>query len=791
MFKKVQSIDNLAVYSNYRWNDSVKDKDGTVVDFKKVNILYGRNYSGKTTLSRIFRSLETGVISEKYVNPQFQMVRQDNSILTQNDISNNQIKIRVFNEDFIRENLKFITNPDEDINSFAILGDNNNRIESEIQALEDTLGSIEEKKGVLWEIEVKNKKHLENTKNHSKSVNDLNDKISDKALNRKSGIKYSEVFGDPTYNSAKLTLDIKTVQSETYKPISENDAHQLKTLLREDVKTKLEEITLPILDFELLNDKTEAILKKEIKVSNPINELLNDALLEKWVNQGREFHKHTRENCAFCGSVLPNDLWVKLEQHFNKESESLRSEIETLIIEVNQAKNEITNGFKIDLTRFYSTYTGEVSVIEGSINKLFKEQYKNLDIIVSDLKKKEESIFTPIVPSIVMDFSLDISSEISKLNEIIKNSNNLTNKLSSEKSKAKITLRLNEVYKFTIDTKYSDEIEKITQLKIIKTESNAPLNESNERKKEINKQINTLKVQLKDETKGADGVNKLLNDFFGHQTLSLKSINDGETYKFEVIRDNKKAHHLSEGECSLIAFCYFMAKLEDIETKGLSPIIYIDDPISSLDSNHIFFIYSIINSKIISEGNFKQIFISTHNLDFLKYLKRIPKKDNLGNKLPQEFFIIERAEEESKIRLMPNYLRNYVTEFNYLFHQVFKCANADLHNIDNSHDCYYNYANNARKFLEAFLYFKYPNALENDNSKLSKFFGGDPLSAALTDRINNEFSHLAGVFERSMTPIDVPEMKNSAQFILKKIREKDPDQYDSFITSIGNPIQTF
>ena len=161
MFKKIQSIDNLAVYSNYRWNDSVKDKDGTVVDFKKVNILYGRNYSGKTTLSRIFRSLETGVISEKYVNPQFQMVRQDNSILTQNDISNNQIKIRVFNEDFIRENLKFITNPDEDINSFAILGDNNNKIESEIQALEDTLGSIEEKKGVLWEIEVKNKNHLE------------------------------------------------------------------------------------------------------------------------------------------------------------------------------------------------------------------------------------------------------------------------------------------------------------------------------------------------------------------------------------------------------------------------------------------------------------------------------------------------------------------------------------------------------------------------------------------------------------------------------------------------------
>ncbi|MEB3733722.1 AAA family ATPase [Halopseudomonas pachastrellae] len=29
-----------------------------IAEFKKINILYGRNYSGKTTLSRIFRALE-------------------------------------------------------------------------------------------------------------------------------------------------------------------------------------------------------------------------------------------------------------------------------------------------------------------------------------------------------------------------------------------------------------------------------------------------------------------------------------------------------------------------------------------------------------------------------------------------------------------------------------------------------------------------------------------------------------------------------------------------------------
>ncbi len=176
---------------------------------------------------------------------------------------------------------------------------------------------------------------------------------------------------------------------------------------------------------------------------------------------------------------------------------------------------------------------------------------------------------------------------------------------------------------------------------------------------------------------------------------------------------------------------------------------------------------------------FKQLFISTHNLDFLKYLKRLP---GALNKNKSQYFIITRADQVSDIRLMPRYLKDYVTEFNFLFHQIYKCAHALEH--DENYDCYYNFGNNARKFLEAFLYYKYPNAVEKDD-KLARFFGDDALVAPLTGRISNEFSHLLGVFERSVLPIDVPEMKTTASFILRKIKEKDPDQYSALLQSIG------
>src|SRR5690606_11101266 len=162
-----------------------------------------------------------------------------------------------------------------------------------------------------------------------------------------------------------------------------------------------------------------------------------------------------------------------------------------------------------------------------------------------------------------------------------------------------------------------------------------------------------------DEEKGALKVNAYLNNFFGHDFLTLQALeapdqSGGKKIRFEIIRNGKKAHHLSEGECSLIAFCYFMAKFEDIETKGCKPIIWIDDPISSLDSNHIFFVYSLINSEIVAKQDFEQVFVSTHNLDFLKYLKRLPN----GGKT--EKFIVLRDGPKSQIRLMPKYLKDYV-----------------------------------------------------------------------------------------------------------------------------------
>ncbi|EML3440114.1 TPA: AAA family ATPase [Proteus mirabilis] len=794
---KINTIKKMAVFQDFQWSSSVRDDGNNIAEFKNINIIYGRNYSGKTTLSRAFRALETGIISDKYDSAEFQFSFDTNNIITQDTLLNHGQIIRVFNEDFIKENLRFIVDDEQTINSFAILGENNAKIEEEIRKNEEELGNEDDKSGLISILLDADNKVKEADKIHSKRSIDLEDKLRNKANQSGTGIKHNKIFGDANYNVSKIKTDILTISKNTYSPISGDKVSKLQDLLREVPKPTIPESPPLDLQYSIIESEAKKLVEKKIQTSETIQELLNNAILASWVRTGRELHKYKQEKCAFCGNILPEDLLQKIDKHFNKESEELHESLNILLSTIEKELLKIPNLLKIKTIDFYSNFANDLNTLNDDLSKLSIDYSKSLSLIKEQIEKRKSDIFTPLE----FHSSVSVEDSINELRysyeKIRSKSNDFTKSLNTEQVKARNELRLHEVYKFITDIKYVDERNTINKLlkekeDLEKTSINIKQNVDEKRKK-----INELKGKLKDESKGADRVNDYLNNFFGHQYLSLKAIEeklDGKIsqYRFEVTRNNKKAFHLSEGECSLIAFCYFMAKLEDVETKGNQPIIWIDDPICSLDANHIFFIYSLINAKIVTDEQyndgeelktrprFKQLFISTHNLDFLKYLKRLP---GALNRNKSQYFIINRTEQKSTITLMPRYLKDYVTEFNFLFHQIYKCANAQVVN-DENHDCYYNFGNNARKFLEAFLYYKYPNAMEKDD-KLSRFFGDDALAASLTDRINNEFSHLAGVFERSISPIDVPEMKITAKFILKKIEEKDPDQYSALLQSIG------
>lgn len=784
--KKFANIKNLAVFQNFDWDTTLRDKGNNVVNFSPVNIIYGRNYSGKTTLSRIVRSLETGTISEKYELPEFTVHMKDSVDITPLNLFACTKKVRVFNEDFVRDNLRFISDADESIVPFAILGGNSS-IELEIDNLNNELGVEHQDTPTGFYLELKNAR--ENYKT-SKSAYELASKqldsqLTQKATSRETGIKYKpEKFGDQNYNKVKLDSDITLTLAKNFKSITDEEQQALLRLLEEKPNANIGTIVRPNFLLSELITETELLVTKSLTASGKIEELVKNSILNKWVNEGKTLHKDKLENCAFCDNKITVERWSALESHFDEESEKLSNGISLLLVKVEEEVSAVSNYLSFDNNSFYSKFHPYLIRLQVVKQHIFEQYIKSLDHLRVQLMSRADDIINVSRFSKPLDFSQRLVKAFDFYEKLQDESNIYTGKLGSDQLNAKTSLRLKEVHDFVMTIQYEKEIKNI---KTLKKEFDEKEEVGKTISKKIKDQISAIESKLRlmnDEEKGALKVNEYLNNYFGHDFLSLKAIEEtdsttnGKKIRFEIVRNGNKAHHLSEGECSLIAFCYFMAKLEDIDTKGQKPIIWIDDPISSLDGNHIFFIYSLINSELVSNKEYEQLFISTHNLDFLKYLKRLPISKNEA-----QYFIIVREGNQSRIKLMPKYLKDYVTEFNYLFHQIYICANANTDD-DDQHLVYYNFANNTRKFLEAFLFYKYPNAVENDD-KLIRFFGNNRQASSMTDRINNEYSHLEGIFERSMIPVDIPEMKKVAAFVLDKIKEKDTDQYDALLKSIG------
>ena len=785
-------IPKFGLYDNYVWNTEV----GNSETFRKLNIIYGRNYSGKTTLSRIIKCLEDSAIHKNYPDSRFTINFSDGSTSSNLQLSSN-FKIRVYNTDFVKTNLSWLYNDDGTINPFTILGAKNVELDKKIKDIEAILGGIEEKVGKLFDYDEK-KKTFDTEKGFHKSIFDaLEDKLRKKANDK---IKVDRNLFLPT--QSKKTYTISDIKSDISKIERDISAHFLTPEIIDEKKRLLKEVSMSNIDviteaqpnFSTYYKQAKDVLLKKIKPNKPISDLLNDSLLQEWVRQGIDKHKGKRTECGFCGNPLSKDLWDKLDAHFSKESEDLRSEIETQIVNLTSAQESLSGFIKLNKDLFYPSLKSKFDDILKEWNSTIKSYSKNLNQITEELRKREKSIFLERQMPVIPDISENVLQCLKAFNSLITEHNNKTETLSSDQQKARLSLREADIAQFMTDIDYNAEIIKIKAAneKYKKTEEELTL--IGQEINTLSEEKRTLEAQTKDESKGAELVNQHLTHFFGHNELKL--IAEGETpnMKFKIQRDGNDASNLSEGESSLISFCYFVAKIEDElkDNDSNKLLIYIDDPISSLDSNHIFFMFSLIESIIAKPKKYGQLFISTHNLDFLKYLKKltIPKykpQANSKDKADIKHFIVDRKSKgNTSLKVAPDYLKNYITEFNYLFKQIYKCSTSDSATI--SHEYQYNFGNNMRKFLEAYLFYKYPSHKLSSDERIRKFLNDDNVSINLINRVINEYSHIGEQFERGMEPVDIDEIKKISDIIISKIKTSDPDQYAALMDSIGEQV---
>lgn len=304
--------------------------------------------------------------------------------------------------------------------------------------------------------------------------------------------------------------------------------------------------------------------------------------------------------------------------------------------------------------------------------------------------------------------------------------------------------------------------------------------------KNIQSKISDYEKKLSDTVKGAEKINEYLFQYFGKKDIKV-IVNDNE--KFQLTRTEEIAKNLSEGEKTAIAFAYFIASLENKDTKLSDTIVFIDDPISSLDSNHLFNTYSFIKNvfhetipkaaRTNRKHTYKaaQLFISTHNFEFFNLLKdwigELPKTD-------KEFYLIEKINttggKESIIKSLPKELMNYKSEYIYLFSVIY-----EFHiNCTTDFRLLYSLPNFIRRFIETFCAFKY--LATKFEEKLGLFIK-DKVKRERVRKFAHYYSHSLGK-DKFMEFSDPTESREIVNIVIEALKESDPDHCATLIAQV-------
>lgn len=750
--KRIKEIKNTDAFDVFNWLGD---------DLKKYNLIYGWNGSGKTTISRVFNFLERKTVHIPDLSLIEFAVQVDGSSIKQSNLTSHVLNVRVFNEDFITEHLLFEQSQAKKI---VIFGKENVAAQKETEELETQL--IEKDKTIVALDEQLNR------------VPDLNQILT------KAGSEVPQQFANTplasggyygrSYNKTKVDKRLENGD------ISESNITSLifdatnfdakKDTIKNEKKT-IEIGVTDIPDLSKVFTGANGLLNTSISITE-IDELKDDKSLRDWVETGYKLHKERElNNCKFCKGNLSDGLLAHLGNFFTDELQKAKTQIESTITSLDtQYAGEVLNleadTFFPDLTKGYEVSKNQlatqVKIIEGTISLLIS-QLKEKSVNLHDHTKKYSPVEYPTEAIAKANTSLE------EIRRIVTEHNRKIRTMADEIEKTAEAIEIHIIAKTLLDREYFKHKKEYER---IKAERSKLMTE----RADIDGQIKTKKASLQNATDAVRKINAILEEFFGSEYIYLEVTETAtKEIKYVLKRRNKFAKHLSEGEASVLALVYFLIKLEEDGCNKKNCLIVIDDPVDSQDSNFLFRTTGLLKRQLKDAG---QLLVLTHNFEFFNlirdwYLSR-QMKDHSAL-----FFISNNkigASQEVKVENLPALLKEYKSEYQYLFARLYRYSN-DLELLDEPL-----VANIGRKVLEYFAGFKWACKTTDSLAEIvNNRFIGDPnhLKKGVGDfivKFLHEYSH-GQDFSRPISA-SMLESKQIAKNILEFIRLADDDHYD-------------
>ena len=740
MIQQIEHLRDFGIYRNFQ--------GGGLPAFARCNLIYGWNYSGKTTLSRLFQILEKPDRVASWPNSSFRLTLSDASAVTHTSLVTTPPPMtRVFNREFVTWNFA----QEHTAPAVFILGAQNVELRQRLDLLNRRRERVARLEAMLREL----------ARQAQVEIDQLG---TDKA--RDAG----NLLGDRNFRRPILMRRVEEVRQDFAASLL-TDAEvtaKLEICRTTSAWTVLNPVPTTVPDWVALSASV-AVLLEQTASNRAIERLKSDRNLETWVRTGMALHQSRRE-CEFCGSPISDARLELLRGHFSREYEAL---VRDLNAKVQECQNLRLDEPLPDERDFAPDLKAEFTGLRDQIQNWKEWAGQVRSAMVETLTQKQTRIETATIWEADLSRAAEGQTLLEQVNALSQRHNQATNELTQAKANARAALEQHFAALLFRDNDLTGKEDRVAQARQRAIDATGVLSR-------VATQITNIELQVRQQSIGAAKLNDVLHFILTGNNIEVAAVGDG---LFEFRRDGTAAANLSDGEKTAIAFAYFLISLEANGAVLADTVVFLDDPISSLDSNHIYAVYALIVERLAA---CRQIFVSTHNSELFNLMKDewFEARSRYANNPDACAYYVNRtldggAQWVSAVEDMPALLRRYKSEYHFVFAQLHAFATAQTPSLHEA----YTAPNLLRKFLEAYLGFKKP-CVSKWSDKLDLLFA-TPEERREIQKFADDASHLQGVSRALQQPNFITSAQTCVGKVITGLKGRDFDHYQSLCNVIG------